>query len=188
MVDPITDLILTLHSIGFFRFLIPFIVSFAIFYGLLRRSRIFGEPEKNIAVNATIALSAAFLVSAAPILVGIDITKYISSFLIYITFVILCLIIIFFIPYLYRPPLEELGISREKILTNKYVIAFLFVLTISIFIIVAILIWGGTFNLGIGIEESEEFYSTIALVIFVVVFSIVAYFSLRSPKEIKKTS
>ncbi|MCS7134922.1 MAG: hypothetical protein NZ893_00580 [Candidatus Aenigmarchaeota archaeon] len=80
MADIFKNVILKLADIGAFNFLFPFILTSAIFYGLLRKSKIFGESEKNVAVHAVIALSAAFMVWAFPILRGIDVQTQLSTF------------------------------------------------------------------------------------------------------------
>lgn len=80
MTTPFDIAILNLQRIGFFKFVLPFILSAAIFYGLLRKSQLFGPAEKNAAVNAVVALSASFFVWAWPILMGIDITNQLSAF------------------------------------------------------------------------------------------------------------
>jgi hypothetical protein len=72
MADPFTTTILRLEQMGFFKFLLPFIFTSAVFYGLLRKSQIFGPPEKNVVVNGVVALSAAFMILAVPITQGID--------------------------------------------------------------------------------------------------------------------
>ncbi|MEM5828345.1 MAG: hypothetical protein QW197_02475 [Candidatus Aenigmatarchaeota archaeon] len=179
MSDIFSNLILTLHQIGFFRFLIPFILTSAIFYGLLRKSKIFGEPEKNVAVNATVAISSAFLVSAAPIIAGIDITAYLSGFLIYTMFVIFAIIILWFLPYIFFPTLRELQIIKD---VNRKVILALFFLTLSIFIIVGLLIFN-FFNTSIGFQANEEFYATVALLSFIFVFSLLIYLTMKPPQQ-----
>lgn len=80
MTTPFDTVILRLKDLGFFQFLLPFILSAAIFYGLLRKSQLFGPPEKNTAVNATVALAASFFVWAWPILMGINIETQLSAF------------------------------------------------------------------------------------------------------------
>ena len=66
MATPLENVIIRLNQLRFFAFL-PFILTAAVMYGLLSRSKIFGEPEKNTAINASIALVSAFLVWAYPI-------------------------------------------------------------------------------------------------------------------------
>jgi hypothetical protein len=55
-------------------------LSSAIFYGLLRKSKIFGEPSTSVSINAVIALVASFMVWASPIILGIDIETHLASF------------------------------------------------------------------------------------------------------------
>ncbi len=80
MVSPFETVILRLKDIGAFQFLFPFMLTAAIFYGLLRRSQIFGMPERNVAVNAVVALVAAFMVWAYPVLIGVNIEKQLAQF------------------------------------------------------------------------------------------------------------
>lgn len=80
MASPFVIVIERLRDIGAFQFLFPFMLSSAIFYGLLRKTKLFGEPEKNIAINAVVSLIAAFMVWAAPILLGINIEVALSKF------------------------------------------------------------------------------------------------------------
>ncbi len=56
----ISDLIAMGKDLGIFQFYLPFIITFAILYGLLDRTKIFGKEAKNI--NLIIALSASLFV------------------------------------------------------------------------------------------------------------------------------
>ena len=58
MSDLFVDVIKKLQDIGAFNFLFPYILTSAIFYGLLRKSQIFGKPDENVAVNGVIAIVA----------------------------------------------------------------------------------------------------------------------------------
>jgi len=78
---------------GAFNFLFPFILTSAIFYGLLRRSQIFGKPEETVAINGVIALVAAFMVWAYPILTGIDIETQLSKYFFFGTVSLLTIVI-----------------------------------------------------------------------------------------------
>ncbi|MEM0243468.1 MAG: hypothetical protein QXS69_00870 [Candidatus Aenigmatarchaeota archaeon] len=176
MVDPISNLIITLNNLGFFKFIIPFILTSAVFYGLLRKSKIFGDPKENMAVNSVISISAAFLVSAAPIIAGIDITQYLSGFLIYTIFVMISIIVIMFLPFIFKPALEEVG--KKQIDKTSFI--FIFFLTLSVFIVIGLVVFRG-FAFSISSME-EEVYSTIALIVFLLIFSIIIYFSLKPSK------
>ncbi|MDI6798995.1 MAG: hypothetical protein QMD12_03340 [Candidatus Aenigmarchaeota archaeon] len=80
MVDPFTLTIEKLKGTGFFEFLLPFMLTAAIFYGLLRKSKIFGEPERNVAVNAIVGLTAAFMVWSYPVLAGVSFVDKFPTF------------------------------------------------------------------------------------------------------------
>jgi len=80
MASPIETVILNLQGSGFFEFFLPFMLSAAIFYGLLRKSKIFGVPKENTAVNAVVALVAAFMVWAYPIIAGVSYTTHLATF------------------------------------------------------------------------------------------------------------
>jgi len=80
MVSPIETVIIRLSGLGFFKFLIPFILAAAVFYGLLRRSQIFGPPEKNVAVNGVVAMMIAFMIMASPIIAGVDFEQEMMKF------------------------------------------------------------------------------------------------------------
>lgn len=80
MANPFETVILNMRNTGMFQFMLPFMLSSAIFYGLLRKSQIFGDPQRSVTVNAVVALVASFMVWAAPILLGIDIETKLASF------------------------------------------------------------------------------------------------------------
>lgn len=88
MADIFKPIIERMRDIGMFNFFLPFLLTSAIFYGLLRKSKIFGMAgqgptagrEEPIVVNAVIAIVAAFMVWAFPIMSGIDVEAHLSAF------------------------------------------------------------------------------------------------------------
>ena len=80
MTSPFDTAIQKMAELGLFKFLFPFMLTAAVFYGLLRKSQIFGDSEKNVAVNAIVALVAGFMVWSYPIIAGIDITLQLANF------------------------------------------------------------------------------------------------------------
>lgn len=80
MASPFEITINKMAELGMFKFLFPFMLTAAVFYGLLRKSQIFGDPDKNVAVNGVVALIAGFMVWAYPIISGVDITLQLSTF------------------------------------------------------------------------------------------------------------
>jgi hypothetical protein len=104
MVSPFEIVILRLKDLGFFTFLLPFILVAAILYGLLRKSQIFGPPEKNIAVNAVVALVASFMVWAAPVIAGINIEQELSRFFVQSMSATLALMVAILLVGMFLPP------------------------------------------------------------------------------------
>lgn len=81
MADPFTITIKKMQELGIFKFFIPFMLSSAIFFGLLRKAKIFGDPDKNVAVNGVVAISAAMMIWAYPIIAGVDVEKGMATFM-----------------------------------------------------------------------------------------------------------
>lgn len=80
MVTPFETAILKMKELGLFQFFFPFMLSAAIFYGLLRKSQLFGDPARNVAINAVVALVAAFMVWSYPILAGVSVETELANF------------------------------------------------------------------------------------------------------------
>jgi len=80
MPSPFETVILNMRDMGMFQFMFPFMMTAAIFYGLLRKSQILGEPKSSVAVNATVSMVVAFMIWASPIILGIDIEAHLTSF------------------------------------------------------------------------------------------------------------
>ncbi len=98
------DAILQLQSLGFFKFFLPFILTAAIFYGGLRRAKLFGEPETNVAVNAIVAFAISLFVWAAPIILGVDIESKLSAFFVQGFSVTLVVLVALVIAGMFFPP------------------------------------------------------------------------------------
>lgn len=166
--------ILKLQGLGFFQFLLPFILTAAIIYGGLRRAQLFGESEKNVAVNAVVAFVISLFVWAAPIILGIDIETKLSAFFIQGFSVSLIVLIALVLAGMFFPP------DLAKNLSEK--------MKSSVFwggIIIVALIVGGVimvssglatiiFPRGIDISFSSTFFSTIlVLAVFVAIIAVI---------------
>ena len=103
MPDIFTPVIERLIGLGFFKFLLPYVLMSAIIYGLLRKSQVFGKPEENAAVNGVVSLVAAFMVFAAPIIVGIDIQTQLAAFFIQAAVVFVVVMIALLITGMFLP-------------------------------------------------------------------------------------
>jgi len=102
--NPFEFTIKKLQELGFFQFLLPFMLTATVFYGLLRKSKIFGEPKENVVVNGMVSLIAAFMVWASPILLGINIETQLSLFFLYSMIGILVFLVSLIIASLFFPP------------------------------------------------------------------------------------
>ncbi len=78
--SPFERVIDNLIDLGFFGFVLPFLLTAAIFYGLLRKSQIFGDPASNVSINAIVAITAGFMVWAYPTISGVDVAEQLSKF------------------------------------------------------------------------------------------------------------
>jgi hypothetical protein len=103
MADPFETVILNMQRLGFFKFLFPYMLTAAIFYGLLRKSQIFGPPERNITVNGIVALVAAFMVWSYPIISGVDIQLQLSTFFVQGTIAVLVVMVGLMITGMFAP-------------------------------------------------------------------------------------
>lgn len=141
MPDVFTIVIKKLQEMGAFNFLFPFMLTTAIFYGLLRKSKIFSlthkvidsstqkeiEVEASTAVNAIIALVAGFMVWAYPILNGVNVEQQLSRFFMQGIMATLSVILILLIASLFMPPdlpkqLHEYLFKNNKIAASAIVI------------------------------------------------------------------
>src|SRR3989344_2170696 len=77
MVTPLENAVEFLRDFGFFNVVLPFILTFALVFGILEKTRIFGEvdikgtkhPKSNL--NSMVAFSIAFFVVAASNIVDV---------------------------------------------------------------------------------------------------------------------
>jgi len=104
MADLFTAVIQKLQDIGAFNFLFPYILTAAIFYGLLRKSRVFGPPDENVAVNGIVSIVVALMVLAYPILSGVPIGGLFSPFFTQALVVTLVFMVALMIMGMFLPP------------------------------------------------------------------------------------
>ncbi|MCD6226609.1 MAG: hypothetical protein J7J93_02345 [Candidatus Aenigmarchaeota archaeon] len=120
MPDVFTPVILKLQEIGAFNFFFPFMLTSAVFYGLLRKSQIFGKPEENTAVNGVIALMVSFMVWAYPIMSGVDIEAQMSSFFMHGMVITLVLMVSIMLIGMFAPPDLPKHLANTILKGNKF--------------------------------------------------------------------
>ncbi len=162
MVSFFENAILKLQELGFFQFFLPFLLTAAIVYGGLRRAQLFGDPDKNIAVNGIVAFVISLFVWAAPIILGVDIESRLSAF--FIQGISVSLIVLFglIISSMFFPPDLAKNLSDRV----KTPIFWGGIVIVALIIFIVILISSGLasvlFPRGVGVSISSATWGTIA--------------------------
>jgi hypothetical protein len=89
---------------GFYGYLFPFLLTLALFYGLLSKSKLLGGSPL---VNGVIALCAAFLIFGFPILAGISLALPLSMFFAHTTVFLLVFVMAFLLASLFYPDMMD---------------------------------------------------------------------------------
>jgi hypothetical protein len=182
MTSPFEVVILNLQKIGAFNFLFPFMLTAAVFYGLLRRSQIFGKPEENVAVNAVVALVAAFMVWAYPILAGVNVEVMLSTFFFQGVLATLVVIVGLLIISMFMP--KGLGETLSEKLKPGWLIG---IIILGLLIGFGVLFSSGAINIffpsGIGGGISEDLIISIAVVIgLIAVLGLIVWITTKGEK------
>ena len=183
-VNPFEMVISRMYELGMFQFLFPFMLSSAIFYGLLRKSQIFGKPEDNVAVNAIVALVASFLVWSAPIIMGIDIQTMLIPFFVQSLSATLVIMMGLLIAGMFFPP-DLPGLLKERFQTGGF---WSVVIVGGVLIGFVILLTSGLGNIFFppgeeGIAGLSEDVVTIVLVVIILAVSTVAVVGIGGKKK-----
>ena len=80
------EVVQRLIDLGFYKFVLPFIIISAIIYAVLRKTQIFGASPL---IGGIISMSIAFFIFGLPVLSGANLVKPLTSFFGQITIVIL---------------------------------------------------------------------------------------------------
>jgi uncharacterized membrane protein YjfL (UPF0719 family) len=67
MADLFQPVIQKLIDLGFYNFFFPFLIAAALFFGLLKKSKLFGD---SVVINAVVSLSLAFMIMGFPVIWG----------------------------------------------------------------------------------------------------------------------
>jgi hypothetical protein len=117
MANPFETVILNMRNMGMFQFLLPFMLSAAVFFGLLRKSQIFGDPDRSVVINGVVSIVAAFMVWSAPIILGIDMETKMAAFFVQGTSATLVILVGLMMVSMFFPP--NLAESLGKALNSK---------------------------------------------------------------------
>jgi hypothetical protein len=109
--NPFETIINKMISLGFYNYLFPFIITSAIFYALLKKSKVFGE---SIFINAIISLSIALLIFGYPVIAGISLATPLSTFFTQATVWILVFAIGILLASFFYPDLTKVLLETFK--------------------------------------------------------------------------
>jgi len=109
MVSPFELVVKALVDLGFYGFVLPFIISATVFYAILRRSKALGES--NI-INAVLSISLAFMVFGFPVITGTALDLPMVTFFTQITVFTLIFIMAGVVASIFYPNFPEF-LNRE---------------------------------------------------------------------------
>ncbi len=102
----IADVVTNLENVGIFEFFLPFILLFAVFYGMMMKTKIFGDHKADthvVKINAIVSFCAAAFIMLYPTTHAavFELTDYLANFiggtLIYVLAIIVFMIVMFMI-------------------------------------------------------------------------------------------
>ncbi|MBI2547549.1 MAG: hypothetical protein HYW23_03835 [Candidatus Aenigmarchaeota archaeon] len=93
-----------LLGIGFYNFLLPFILLSTVLYAVLRKTQLLGD---SVALHAIISIAVGLFVFGSPVILGTSLTVPLTSFLTQGVIIILALVFGFLISGLFYPTLGE---------------------------------------------------------------------------------
>ena len=168
-----------LEEIGFFPYIIILLLVTPIVYGLLRRSKIFGEPKEAISINASISIAIALSVMASPILLGINIQTQLLKFFLFVVILLLILLLLIFSLSFIAPEGNISKLFEEKV--GKLKVMWIMVILVLI-ITFSILTASGIFSF-INFSQiktpSEDILSIIILVLVFAFLGFIIWFVTR---------
>jgi hypothetical protein len=162
MANTFDFVIVRLNQLGFFQLLL-FVLTSAVFYGLLRKSKLFGEADRNIVVNGVVALVAAFMVWSAPTLLGIDIVTSTTTFFVQGISATLVVMLALMITGMFAP--EGLGKVLQENLKGRFLAA---VLILGLIVALGIFFASGISNIFFPASTFSTGLSTDTITIIVI--------------------
>jgi hypothetical protein len=179
MVSPFEIVVKRLVELGFFTYVLPYILTAAIFYGLLRKSEIFGPPERNVAVNGVVALVAALFVWAAPPVLGINLGEALPLFFVQAVVGILIIVVGVLVAAMFFGPNLPEKLSKALGEKSGWWGAFLiigFLIAFAVFVssgLVNIMFPGGTIG-GMLVPE-DILTATVIIILLIIAIGIIGW-------------
>jgi len=156
MAGPLELAIQGLKELGFFNVLLPFLLVFTVLYGILERTKIFGDKKHDI--NAVVAFSISMMVIGTTWVVGA-----ITEFLPYVGMISIVLVSLLLLAgMMFSNNLE--GLLKEKWFQTGGVIIIIIVISLSLMYIFGLkLTTGRGYILGISVND---FATIMGLILF----------------------
>ncbi len=93
-----------LIDLGFYDFLLPFVLFTAVMYAVLHKTKMLGE---SLSVQAVISVSAGLLVFGLPVILGTTFTQALTAFVTQSVIIILVIAVAFIISSFFYPNISE---------------------------------------------------------------------------------
>ena len=168
----LADIIELWKAQGVFEFYLPFVLMFAIFYGLLSKSKIFGDEDKERRVrniNVVISIVAALFVMVSP--VGVSLTTFFGTFFTQTMVILTTMLAFVLIFYMIIPHGSVDDMLKEPMKYAIYLVPFAVLAVLTIFVSSgALAIFGikvgGAGGIGLpGLDLSSQDIVTIVLIL-----------------------
>jgi len=169
-----------MQGFGIFDFFLPFILAFAIFYGILSKIKIFGESKERSArtINLVISLAAAAYVTLYVIMPNVALSTFLANMFGKATVVILSLIAFLAIFYLLMNVVTP-GKTWEFKKLGWLVLIFAIIIGLGLFLSSG----GSSLFPGINLPFSINFGNIdpgiVAIIVVVALIGVVIYFLAR---------
>ena len=97
-------------ELGIYSYVLPFFISLAFIYALIRKAKVFESPL----VAATVSLAIALLIFAFPVLVGVSLAKPFSAFFTQLTIVMILIGMVLLVAALFIPNVAEMIAGKAR--------------------------------------------------------------------------
>jgi len=185
------DILELWKAYGVFEFYLPFVLMFAIFYGLLAKSKIFGDESKERRVrniNVVISIVAALFVMVSP--VGVSLTTFFGTFFTQTMVVLTTMLSFLLIMYMVIPHGSVGDMMKEPMKYAKFLVPFAALAALALFFasgapaIFGINIGGVGGGGGIGLSGLSS--QDIVTIVLILVFLLIVVYLTREDKGKEK--
>jgi hypothetical protein len=171
MASPLEEIVRRLADLGFYDFLIPFIITSTIFYAILRKTKVLGESP---IINGILSMSIAFLIFGFPVLTGLYLGIPIATYFTQITMFTLMFVMAMIVASIFYPDFTKFLIQQ---FTRRTMI------WIAIGLAVALLATSGMFSTVFGVAgggKGQDISLFVAGIVIFIILVMVAASTVRA--------